>query len=148
MSVNDRPQSPAVTRTLKEEALAAQVSAAADAALAAFHATSDERRRIHRSEWDQPEQDSLWDIDEVADALHGFASWALSGMPHPERPKVLQRLRGELAHRTNFDLLLKLRERCSDCERLISEYLGRLRELREILVSYFEEESKAVGAAE
>lgn len=139
MPVNDPTQAAHLARTPLAEALAARVDAAADASMAAYHAAADDRRRIHESEWDQPERDTLWDIEEVADALHGYASWVTGGSRHP-RPLVVQaaleRFRGE-----TLNLRLKVSEEHRGCDRLV-DYIGRLEELRIALAEYFEEERR------
>jgi hypothetical protein len=140
MPVNDPTQAAHLARTPLAEALAARVEIAADASMAAYHAAADNRRRIHESEWAQPERDTLWDIEEVADALHGYASWVLGASRHPRVSDVrarLEKLKGDIP-----ELRRKLDEAHAGSKHL-ADYISRLDELRAALVGYFEEETRA-----
>src|SRR4051794_7267388 len=75
---------PLVPRTPRQEALAARVRAASEAAIAALHDAREDRRFIHDLEWGQAEHDTLADIDEAADALQGIAARILSDAPHTD----------------------------------------------------------------
>jgi hypothetical protein len=124
-------------RTARSEALAMRVRTAAHDAIASLHAARDDRDRVHAAEWGQSERDTLGDIDVVADALHGIAGWVLSATTHPDQLDVVSRLE-KLAPVIRFDLHAKLLGHRPKCEKLW-EYVGRLDELREALLAYFEE---------
>lgn len=138
---SDSSESTAPTRTAMAEVLAGHVRAAADASIRAIRAAKNDRQFISDLEWDQTDRDTLWDIDAVADTLHGFASWVLSGVPHPERPRVLKTLR-ELDHVTGFDLRAKMLKHSRRCRKLWA-YIGRLQDLQRTLLAYFEEEERS-----
>jgi hypothetical protein len=131
------------TRDATTEVLALRVCAAAEAAAKSLHAAAGDRKLIHEKESDETERDTLWDIDEVADALHGFASWASGAAPHPERPRVLKELR-RLDQTLRFDLPAKV-ARYSRCKKL-PVYLNPLLELRQSLLEYLEAEDRLNNA--
>lgn len=125
-------------RSIVCEALAARVREATASALTAFHAAEADRRAFRAIEPGEACGDTLDGIEEAADALHGFASWALSGAPHPDRANVLQTLH-RLQWPTRFDVRAKLLNHCVALEKLWA-YVGRLGDLQAALLAYFEQD--------
>jgi hypothetical protein len=117
------------------EALRARVRNAAEAALAAFHAAEGDRRRLWSEERERPARDTLGDIERIADVLHGFASWTLTGAEHPDSASVRKQLRA-LDPVTRFDLRAKLLDHHPPLKQL-STYVGRIRDLYEAVSAYF-----------
>ena len=119
-------------KALKRDALVGAVRAAAQDSIAALHAAAPDREALHREEWGQAEIDTLGDIDELADALHGYASWVLSLKPHPKPQAARQRLT-ELRRD-----IFNLRALCGGKRKQLQKYLGRLEDLRLALVDFFD----------
>ena len=132
------------SRSKRQEALAASVRECAEAAVRALHAASKDRQAIHAIEWKQTERDTLADIDEIADALQGFAAWVTSGAGYPNPARALDRL-GTIRkqERTLRGMLFEHSKRW----RRLWEYLGRQETLHDALEAYFEEELRGVSLA-
>lgn len=133
------------TRSPRCEALAGRVREAAERAMTAFKAAADDRRQIHQAEWDSREFDTLGKVEEVADALHGFAAWILSGSPHPQ-PAVLLAKLAQMHDGAHFVLCSKALARLVPYKRY-RRYVGRLEELWSALRTYFEEPEQPQRAA-
>ena len=132
------------TRNSTAEVLAARVRVADEAAVAAFHAADDDRRRVQELEWGKSNHDTLADIEEIADTLHGFASWVLSGSSHPQPEHVKATL-----IRLAFSSQLALRTAVWSHLAIGSplwKYVDHLEQLRKALIEYFEETSDSSAA--